>query len=281
MAMTPEQEKMIIQFVRREPKSIQDIARHIQKCWVTTNSYVTQIKERTGVLNIKTFRSGTQGALKIVYYDHAESLATDRARDELYNQIKIARNKQDFDFFDIFQFVPDSKKKAFFEEYSDSEQYPKAQMIPFLRSAKQTISMFSGNLSFINIVENKTKVIDVLEELAKQKIRMKILCKISIASLSNVARLQRLLIKYSDFIEIRHCAHPLRGFIIDETLARFKNEQTLASLKSGELNSNIRAYYEIYDSEWIAWIQKVFWNFFRVSLDYQSRVKQFEKFANM
>ena len=83
--------------------------------------------------------------------------------------------------------------------------------------------------------------------------------------------------KYPDFIEIRTCYQPLRGFIIDDKLARFKNEEKLATYKQGELNKDTMIMYELYDEEWIGWLQKVFWNMFRFSTDSTTRIKEFKK----
>jgi len=121
----------------------------------------------------------------------------------------------------------------------------------------------SGNLSFLKLKENKIAVIDVIEELLKRKVRMYFLCRINIATMKNLEKLCFLMEKYPDLIEIKHCYQPLRGFIIDETLVSFKSDEKVEFYKRGELNKNLKIYYEITDPEWIAWLQKVFWNLFR------------------
>lgn len=278
MALTQKDIDRIIKFVKTEPRTIQDISRLIARSWVTADSYVQQVKERTGMVNIKTFRKGSQGALKLVYYNYAESLTGDDVREELYDHIRGARQKQDFDFFEIFQFVSDKKKKVFYDEYEEDQPSPSQKLVQLLRQTESSLLCFSGNMSFINTREGKTGILDVFEELVKRKVRIKVLCRVNVASLNNISKLSALLKKHPGYIEIRHRYQPLRGFIIDDDIARFKNDETLQNYKEGELNKDMHIFYEIYDGEWISWLQKVFWNLYRPSIDYNTRVKQFERF---
>lgn len=269
--------KSIIKYVKKEPRTVQDVSRLIKKSWVTTDSYLKQIKENTGLIDIKTFRKGTQAALKIVSYNQADAPIYDEVRDGLFNQIRNSKTKQDFDFMDLYQFVPDNKKRTFTEEYKEEEISKKQQIISMFRQAKNQVYCFSGNLSFINMKEKNTKIFSVIEELAKRKVVFKILCRVNVASLSNLNKLSKLIVKYPGSFEIRHCYQPLRGFIIDDQIARFKREEQSKTYKKGELHKNIRIFYEIYDTDWISWLQKVFWNLFRSSLEYNERLKELQK----
>jgi len=110
MALTDKDTKAIVAAAKKEPHTIQALSKIIKRAWVTTDSYVQQIKKQTGLINIKTFRKGTQGALKIVYYNYTASMQTDDIKEDLLQQIKSGRYKIDFDFMEIFQFVPEKKK---------------------------------------------------------------------------------------------------------------------------------------------------------------------------
>jgi predicted transcriptional regulator len=267
----------VVVFVKQEPKTIQEVAKLLGRSWVTAESYVQQIKERTGLVNIKTFRKGSQGALKVVYYNYKESLVSEDVKKDLYHQIRQSRKKEDFDAFEIFQFVPDEKKKAFTLECS--KDLPKnPQFSKILQQATHSIYFFSGNMSFLALTEGKRSIIDAFEELLKRKVHIKILCRVDVASINNIMRLKHLLEKYPEFIELRHSRQPLRGFIIDDSLARFSNEALITDYKTGELLKNVKFFYEIYDAEWIEWLQKVFWSLFRTSLSHEERMRQFEKF---
>ncbi|MBU4502155.1 MAG: hypothetical protein KKA79_06160 [Nanoarchaeota archaeon] len=274
MVLNDQDIKKITDFVKKEPQTVQEISKLIKKSWVTTDSYLNQIKERTGLIDIKTFRGGTKAALKIVFYNHAGSLATDDLKENLYNLIKNGRKKIDFDFLEIYQFIPDRKKRAFFEDY---ERENITNIISFLRQATNQVYIFSGNLSFMNLKEKNNSILSVIEELVKRKVNIKILCRINIASLGNINNILTLMAKYPDFIEIKHCYQPLRGTIIDDKIARFKDEECLTTYKKDELNKDTRVIYEFHDSEWVSWMQKVFWNLFRFSIDHNKRMKEIKK----
>jgi hypothetical protein len=277
MGVTQTDLKLIINFVKKEPRTIQEISKLIKRSWVTTDSYVKQVRDETGLIDIKIFRKGTQGALKIVYPSYAESATSDEVKEQLYHLIRNGRVKKDFDFMEVYQYVPNKKKRVFVEEYTDEEISKKQQIVSLFRQADNQVYVFSGNLSFINMKEGKTKIIDVIEDLLKRKIRFKILTRVNIASISNINKLNRLMTKYPDLVEIRHTYQPLRGFIIDDKIVRFKNEETVKIYKKGELHKNTRIFYEVTDKEWVAWLQKVFWHLFRSALDHEARLKEVKR----
>lgn len=260
----------IIKFVRNEPKTIQEISKHIGRSWVTTDTYVKKVKTDTGMIGIKVFRKGTQGALKIAYY--AKEVSGDDLQSMLYNQITTATKKTEFDFFEIFQFINDKKKQLTFE------QYKKPRMITLLRQAQSVVYIFSGNLSFVKLKEKGVSVIQALEELLERKVRIKILCRVNVASINNIAKIQHLMRKYGDLIEIRHRYQPLRGFVVDEDVGRFMSEESVEDYKEGELEKNLSIFYEVYDKEWIRWLERLFWSLFKQSIEYNSRAKQLNKY---
>lgn len=266
--------KKITEFVKKEPKTIQEISKLIKRSWLTTDSYVKQIKERTGSINIKIFRGGTKGALKIAYYNSSDSLMTDELKDSLYHIIRSGISKYDFDFMEIFQHIPDKKKKVYLEEYKEDSEADTTRMVMFLRQAQSQVCFFTGNLSFINLKYKKKEIIDILEELLERKVRLKIISRINLATLSNITKISKLVNKYPELIEIKHKYHPLRGFVVDEKIARFKSEEKADTYQKGELHKNTRILYEIYDLDWVEWMQKLFWNLFRTSLDYKIRIKE-------
>ncbi len=278
MGVTQKEIDKIVAFVRQEPRTIQEIAHLIERSWVTADSYVKEIQDSTGQVNIKVFRKGTHGATKIAYYNYSESLLGDAKKEELLNRILNSRRKQDFDFLEIFQFVPDDKKKAFFEEYKDPNIATSQKVGKFLRNANHSVTYFSGNLSFVNIVEKGEKVIDVIEELLERGVSFKILCRVNLSSINNINLLTTLLKKYPGQIDIKHCYQPLRGYILDDSMARFVNEEFANDYKKGELNQDIRMFCEVYDQDWIAWLRKLYWHLAKTSIDYQSRAKMISKF---
>jgi hypothetical protein len=273
MNLTQEETRNILKFVKKEPRTIQEISKLIGRSWVTTDSYLKRIKDDTGLVDIKTFRKGSQAALKIVFYNHASTLLSDDLKDELFQKIRSGRSKQDFDFMDIYQFIDKAKKKA----STDILGGNMLQMSKFISMAQDYIYFFSGNLSFINQKEKIGTTLSQIESALKRKVHVKIICRINLASLTNIAKLAPLIERYPDFIEVRHCHHPLRGFIIDGKFARFKQEELAAKYKGNELAKDTVVIYEIFDLEWIAWLEKVFWNLFRVSSEWDMRAGELKK----
>jgi len=278
MVLTREEEDTILKFVKEEPRTIQDVARRIDKSWLTADSYVDKIMEKTGLINIKKFREGTRGALKIVYWNYSESIENDDVRQNLFQSIKFGRAKTDFDPFEVYQFVQDEKKRVITEEYDEALESKKQELIPLLRSVENTLYCFSGNLSWVNMTEGSVKVADELRELFKRGVSVKVVCRVDIASLKNIDLLQKLCGEVgSGSVEIRHSFQPLRGFIFDDRQARFKDEKFVKTYKEGELKKNIRIFYDVFDEEWVDWLQKVFWELYRHSILSGKRMEQLSK----
>ena len=115
-----------------------------------------------------------------------------------------------------------------------------------------------------------------MEELLKRKVKIKCVCRITPSTMNNVWKLETLLKKYTQ-LEIRHRAQPVRGFIVDDMFVSLKTEQQLKEYKPQELEQNLTIIYNIYETEWVSWIQKVFWNLYRSSSEVKGRMKEFVK----
>lgn len=280
MALNNKLETQIINFVRDEPRTIQEISKKIGKSWVTTDSYVNQIETKTGLIKVKVFRKDTKGAIKLVYFSTANTFSSDLIKEELYKSIKHSKWKENFDFMDIYQFVSEKSKHSFIEKAEDKNKSYNQNIMKLFNQADKTIYVFSGNLSFVNIKEGKKSMTDILEDCLKRKVFVKILTRINLASITNINQIKHLIQKYPNQIEIKHKYQPLRGFVIDNKIARFKDEQSLSRYKEGELDNNLRIFYEIYDKEWVEWIQNVFWNLSKMSIDYNVRLKELLSIAN-
>jgi len=268
---------MILKFVKEEPRTINDIAKLIGKSWLTANAYVERIKEETGLLNTKTFRGGTRGALKIVYWNYVESLGNEDLKQELFDKIRLGLRKEDFDPLDIYLHVDANKKRVFAEHYTEVLVSKKQNLIGLFRSAEHEILCFSGNLSWINVVEGNNCILDVLEEVANQKIAIRIMGRVDIASIKNINKIIKINKKIGrEAIEVRHRRQPLRGFIIDNKVARLKEEKEKGKYEKGELEYNTRIFYEIYDEEWVSWLKKVFWALYRYATPAERRIKELE-----
>src|SRR3989338_6630693 len=65
--------KRINEFVYAKPRTIQEIALLLNVNWRTADSYVQKISEEQGTLSVRTFREGTRGALKVVFWSNLRS----------------------------------------------------------------------------------------------------------------------------------------------------------------------------------------------------------------
>ncbi len=252
----------IISFVKEEPKTIQEISHFINKSWVTTEKYVKEIINQTNSLGIKHFRKGTKAALKVVYYKLFES--EDNLKKSLQNTILTSKFKYDFDFFEIFQFADDNKKKLCLKK-------PSISLEKLFSSAEREILIFSGNLSFLN-----KKLLLLFEKLLEKKVHIKIISRIEYADIKYIKKIDFLLKKYPN-IEVKHSRQPLRGYIIDERKALFKTAFN-PILEQNNSEKTPLVYYYLEDLKWISFLKNVFFIMWRSSIDYEFRILQLEKY---
>ncbi|MBN2141892.1 hypothetical protein JW711_01045 [Candidatus Woesearchaeota archaeon] len=277
MVLTKELQKKILDFVFNKPRTIQEISHLIGKNWRTADTYVEKISQETGLINGRTFRGGTRGALKIVFWNNTEKINSSQFQERLFKQIEHARRQEDFSPLDIYQYIDKDKKRAFSEVVVDEKLSKTQDIVGLFARAERQILYFSGNMSFLEMKEKKKNILEIIEEAAKRGVSIKVLARIDIASLDNFRKMMEINHKIGrEAIEIRHAVQPLRGFIIDDKEVRLKEEKNPEKYKKGELKAKTRLFYEIYDPEWVVWIQKVFWNLFRTSIDAKIRVKDLE-----
>ncbi|MGV8086765.1 MAG: hypothetical protein ACP5N1_03985 [Candidatus Woesearchaeota archaeon] len=264
----------IEEFVYPKPRTIQEIAHYIQKNWRTADRYVDEIEKNFGTISVRVFRGGTKGALKIVYWSSVEKVSHSIFQEKLGQDIMISKNKEDFSAFDIFQYVPDSNKTLFIENIEEKtiDDFSK-----LLLTAKKQVLFFSGNLSFINLKNKKNDIFKILENLLKNNVSIKILCRVDFAGQENIERVLSLNLKYGkNIIEIRHDSHPIRGVIIDGKIMRLKEIKEPTG-KTHELNRKLFIYYTINDKNWAEWLSKIFWKKFSNSMDANKRLEQLKK----
>jgi len=270
--------KKIESFVYQKPRSIQEVAQYIGKNWRTANRYIEEIEKNFGTISTKVFREGTRGALKIVYWSSVDKASHSVFQERLEKQILTARAKEEFSPFDIYQYIPENKKKVFTD---DNEEDTLPEFRSFLLGAQKQILLFSGNLSFINLQNKNKDFISVFDELAKKKVNIKVLCRVDLVGRENVEKMLSLNSKHGhEYIEIHHAEHPLRAAIIDGRLIRLK-EIARPSGKRKELGKTLLLYYTIKDKEWAEWLAKIFWKIFSSSLDANKRLQELNKIRVM
>jgi len=264
-------------FVSIKPRSTQEIAKHVKKSWRTADRYVQEIEQEYGTLATRTFREGTRGALKIVYWASIEKVHSSVFQEILAQQITYLKQKDNFSAFDIYQHISPNNKKATIE-FVDSENKTDLEgLASYLISTKKQLLVFSGNLSWINLKSKKTDIFTLIERLAKQNISIKILSRVDLTAMKNVEKMFALNIRYGkENVEIRHTEQPLRALISDGKLIRMKEIKEPTG-KINELNKKIFIFYMIKDKNWVDWLSKIFWHIFSNSIDAQKRIDELKK----
>ncbi len=269
--------KKIEDFVYSKPRSIQEIAGHLNKNWRTADRYVEEIISEYGTLGKRVFREGTRGALKIVYWASIEKASHSVFQEELENIIMNGRGRSDFMAFDIFQHVSDSKKevsKAFAEnevKVGKLEVFAK-----LLRSAKKQILFFSGNLSFVNFKDKGIDIFNEIEKLIARGISIKIICRVDFVGNENIERVLALNYKYGkELIEIRHREQPLRITVVDGEIVNMKEVRIPDSRR--ELEKKLIIFYTIKDKDWGEWMSRVFWKMFSGAIGSKKRLDELGK----
>jgi hypothetical protein len=275
-----EMTKKIENFVYSQPRSVQEIAQHVDKNWRTVDRYVQEIEKGFGTISTKVFRGGTRGALKVVYWAAIEKASSSVFQKELETEILKGKDKRDFSAFDIFQHVPDKKKRAIIEKEINEDSTNLKELRDLLAKAKKQVIFLSGNLSFINLGKKRFDMLKIIEELIERDVEVKIISRVDLAGRENIEKVLSLNFKHGkELIEIRHREQPIRGVIIDDDVLRLKEVKEPTG-KIKELDKKLFIFYTIKDKEWVSWIKKIFWNMFSGSVGSKKRLEEIEKLKN-
>lgn len=271
--------KRIEDFVYNKPRSVDEVAKHINKNWRTADRYIAEIEKNFGTISTRVFREGTRGALKIVFWSSMEKASSSVFQQKLEEEIMRAKWKEDFSAFDIFQFVNEKRKSMKIETEKSESEAAYTNIYNLLMKAQKQILIFSGNLSFMNFQDKKTKrrIFDVFDELVKKGISIKVLCRVDIVGRRNVEELLSLNSKYGkELVEIHHRVHPIRATIIDKQFFDIKEiKEPTGNIR--ELDKKIFIFYNIIDKEWVEWLTRIFWKMFFSSIDASVRLQQMQK----
>ncbi len=275
--LTADITKKIVEFVYAKPRTVQEIAEFLGINWRTADAYVEKISVEQGVIAVRTFRPGTRGGLKIVYWNTVEKTSSLLVQDTLFERIKLGRKKADFSPFDIFQYVDDAKRTAVVVTDSRREV-----MGPLLDSAQKEVLFFSGNVSWSEDSEEGVVLLKRIEQMVNRGIVVKILCRIDLPGIHNIISLQSINSRLGrDVIEIRHCEQPLRGFIVDSSIVRLKEMKKEQDFRKGELKGSVTISYTLQDTEWAEWLAKVFWYMWRNAISFEKRVRDLESIQKL
>jgi predicted transcriptional regulator len=280
MALDRDTRKEIEQFVRTKPRNINEIADMLDVSWRTADRYTDQMEKEEGKIKRRTFREGTRGALKIVYWNNLDSFNASQIQEQLLKKIEAGRKKTDFSPFDIYQCADQDKRNAFAEKQKEENVETKHDVFSKLREAQDKVLFFSGNLSWANVSHNDEQAIDVFRELAEDGVQLKFLGRVDVGSLRNTRQLTQLNQSLTkDRVSIRHSEQPLRAFIVDDTFAQFKEMRTLED--GSGLGEKTYLFYEVNDQDWVEWTQNVFWKLYRGGIPADRRREDLESIRNI
>lgn len=268
----------IEEFIHQKPRSIQEIAIHTKKNWRTTDRYIEQIKKEHGTIETRTFREGTRGALKIVYWASIEKISKSIFQEELEKEIFNSKRKEDFSAFNIFQHIPDKNKSITIEKSISENTTNLKELDNLLKQTKKELLIFSGNLSWINLNNKKINFLKEIEILVKKGVSIKVLCRVDIEGIDNIRKILSINKKTGkELIEVHHSEQPLRAIISDEKIIRIKEIKEPTG-KINELNKKIFIFYKIWEKEWVGWLVKIFKKIFYNSLGAEKRLDQINKY---
>ncbi len=269
--------------VYQKPRSINDIATALSKNWRTANRYVEEIMLRTGTIKTRTFRGGTRGALKVVYWNNTEKIYATDVQEKLFKQIELGIEKTDFSPFEIYQYVDAEKRHSYYDLITGEEEYNYniETLIPYFKSSEREICIFSGNLAFVHLKYKNKPILKYMKACVDRGIIIKIITNINIVDLENVESVIALNAGLKEpLIEIRHGITPLRAYIFDDTIIKL-GEVLAGFRKKGQIQDIIAIYYEIRDLSWIEWLQKLFWKKFQNSVQSNLRVENIKSMRKL
>lgn len=259
--------QQILDFVRQQPRSVDEVAKHIQKNWRTADRYITTIAQEEGTIGTKIFREGSRGSLKVVFANTIESAKGTAYQERLLTQILNGKHKEDFSPMDIYQFA-DPTKRTTIKGHLQKQEEDDKNYLSLMSQAQTQLFIMSGNLSFIHEIKDTQKV---LANLASKNVKIKILTRLDVTSQRTISKLLAINQQYGDdLIQVRHCQQPLRGIIVDNTIISLK--EIFDPQKTKEVQTKQVYYQRINDIIWISWLQKVFWKLWEQSVDANVRL---------
>jgi predicted transcriptional regulator len=262
--------------VKKRPHTVQELALLLDKSWLTVDKYVERLIEE-GFIGVHTFRGGTRGALKIVYWNILP-LAQSALQKRFSEQVLSGRGKFDFAPGDLAHFAKD--KKAWY--VADSKLFAKenfSNLKKRLVAANEEVLIFSGNLSFSAISDGKETILDVLRSLLRRGVSIKIMCRVELVDISQMKAVLALEQFESNGakLSIRHAYQPLRAIVIDSCELSLKETKDPVDYYSHELSQKTNIIYIIHDAEWVEWARNMFLTLYRTGIDAKERIVEIEK----
>lgn len=271
--MDPVTRQTILDLIHTRPQAVNEIATAIGKNWRTADRYLQQLAHED-LIDIHVFRKGGRGALKVAYWPSDIARTPSAAKRFLFERISTSAKKDDFSCLDIIQHVPKQHRtiESMTQQQLDSEKN-KQSFMRLLKSAKSTILLFSGNLSFLTINDDFAGFLKLIDSRLAEGIDIRILTRIDLTNDEMVQQLLKMNTRgHPGTIEIRAALQPLRVTVIDESVATLKEDFELYR-KADKYKSLPIHIYTISEPTWSRWLASVFWHIWHGSVDAQRRLE--------
>ncbi|MGB9635288.1 MAG: hypothetical protein ACP5KJ_03685 [Candidatus Micrarchaeia archaeon] len=261
--------EQIKQILSQRPHSVAEIANSLGVSWKTADKYLDELCKTDGAISTHVFKNGLRGGLKIAFLN-ASAKDSGKLMKFLRRRIMNAREKTDFSPFEIYQYVDEKMKKAFWEaEETAFLEHGSEDINNLLLITRERYLSFSGDFSWIQHRQGGKHVLKTIQMLAEKGIRIQMLGRIDMKSIKGVEQLFSINERLGmDAIDIRHIEQPLRGAIVDDQQVRL-----VEALKSLEKT----IYYEIRDPVWIKFVKDIFFEFYAVSVPAMKRAEELRK----
>jgi hypothetical protein len=283
MPLNSETQKQIEEFVRQKPRNIQEIANHLEKSWKTADRYVKEIVEKEPTVEIRKFREGSRGALKVVYWSGRTQKFSSSFKDKLFSQLEAGSGKA-FSPFDIYQCANKEEREAFVEKQEPEDHSFKHDVISEMKKAEKEVLIFSRNLSWATMSQKDRDFTELFKELGEKGVDIRFIGRVDVGSMENAEELLSLNQEIGrNAVNVRHSNHSVRGFIVDEKIAQLSEvrelEEEYVRKRDPELTTYL--FYYIEDKDWVEWLKKCFWKLNNTSLDGEERIKDLKTIKNI
>lgn len=260
MSLTVEKTDKILKLIEARPYNINEIASIFKINWRTADRYIEKLKSETGKINTVTFREGTRGALKVVFWKNPHEISDSKRKVLLFEKIRTSTSYHDFYPYMIYKEVPDGKKKAFQEIVSRGNSalrpYNSKNLVRYIDGVKNSLLIFAGYLLRAGTPRGVKQLLLSIKRAKDRGVSIKVLSRVDYNNIEIVDNLLRI---GADVVNVQQ---PLRGILADEKEVVLLENSPI--FKDGKLtNKNRLVYYEISDGDYVKLISDLFWDYYR------------------
>src|SRR3989344_2525040 len=188
MVLNHDIKRKLLELIAQSPRSIQELAVELNKNWRTIDNYITKLVEE-GLISVKEFKKGSRVAFKIVYIQPDINYQISNVQKKILRQIESGKRSQDFSPLNIIQYIPQKEVTSYFNPAKLPTNKITEDLSLFLNQATNSLQMFSGDLSWVDLKSSKGSILDVIEGLARDKVVIKIIARVDKSTKTRIEKL--------------------------------------------------------------------------------------------